>query len=173
MSSKALINTVFAVVAATLSMGSHCLELGLDASFNSSTQVDDWGVASHLQLIGESGFGLDVGYQRYNSITYNALNTSLTHSMDQFEIGTLWQAGDEAFRFQALAGGVLSNSWVQSAGNDVVRQYAPGYQIGAGGERSCVHARSCFCGSGLPRLAARRDSKPFSLALRRTICVWW
>lgn len=115
-----------------LMVQAQALEMGLDASFNSSTQVDDWGAATHLQLISDQGFGLDFGYQRYNSITYNALNTSLTHSLDQIEIGTLWQAGDEAFRFQLLAGGVLSNSLVQASGFDLINRFDPGYQVGLG-----------------------------------------
>lgn len=108
------------------------LEIGLDGSFTSSTQVDDWGASSHIQVLGSNGLGMDVGYQYLNSITYNALNTTLTHSMSQYEISGVWQAGNKAFRLQGLAGATLSNSWVQSAGNDVITQYSPGYQVGLG-----------------------------------------
>jgi hypothetical protein len=106
------------------------LEIGIDASFNSSTQVDDWGGSSHIQFIGNNGIGVDLGYQYLNSITYNALGTTLSHDMSEYEASLLWQMGDKAFRLQTTAGAVFSNSWVQSAGSDVITQYSPGYQFG-------------------------------------------
>jgi hypothetical protein len=108
------------------------LELGIDGSFSGSTQLDDWGASSHIQLKGSSSYGVDLGYEYLNTINYNALGTSLSHSISQYEASVFWQGGDKAFRIQTLAGAVFSNSWVQSGGSDVITQYAPGYQVGLG-----------------------------------------
>jgi len=108
------------------------LEGSVDVSLAGSTQLDDWGAAGHLQVIGSEGIGVDVGYQYLDSITYDALSTSLTHPQRQYEAGLLWQTGDKGIRIQGLAGGVFSGDWIQSNSQDVITRFQPGYQIGAG-----------------------------------------
>lgn len=108
------------------------LELGLDAGFQSGTLVDDWGVSGRAQVIGASGFGLDIGYSYFNSLSYSALNQSVSHSFGQYEMAGVWQSGNEGFRFQLLAGGILSNRTVQVGSDEVIAQYAPGYRLDAG-----------------------------------------
>ena len=108
------------------------IEYGIDGSFNGGTLVDNWGASSHLQLIGAAGFGLDLGYQYSNRVSYDAYGSSISHSIGQFETSLLWQRGDPNFRFQALAGTVFSNSSVQADGRDVINRWAPGYRVGVG-----------------------------------------
>jgi len=108
------------------------LEFGIDSSLASSALVDDWGVATHLQVIGSNHLGVDLGYRYFNNLSYNALGTSLTHAFSQYELGLLWQAGDQGVRLQAQAGAVMSDRWIQSNGADIITRFQPGYQLGLG-----------------------------------------
>ncbi|WP_320822957.1 hypothetical protein [Reinekea sp.] len=108
------------------------LEFGIDGSLASSALVDDWGVATHLQVIGSNHLGVDLGYRYFNTLSYNALSTGLSHAFSQFELGLLWQGGDQGIRVQAQAGAVVSDRWVQSNGVDVISRFQPGYQVGLG-----------------------------------------
>ncbi|EAR09550.1 hypothetical protein [Reinekea blandensis] len=121
-----------AIIGCSLCSSGQAIELGVDGAFYGGGLVDDWGLSGHAQLIGESGFGLDVGYRHVNQLSYQALNQTLNHSFGQYEVAGLWQAGDEAFRIQLLGGGILSNRWVQSGTEDVIARYAPGYRLDAG-----------------------------------------
>ncbi len=123
---------ILCALASFCSLPGIALELGLDASFTSSTQVDDWGIGAHAQVIGTNGLGVDLGYSYLNSITYDALSSTLTHSLGQYEASLLWQRGDRGFRVQGLVGGIWSNSWVQSNSQDVITRFSPGYQAGVG-----------------------------------------
>ena len=108
------------------------LEFGIDSSLASSALVDDWGGATHLQVIGSNHLGVDLGYRYFNNLSYNALGTSLSHAFSQYEIGLLWQVGDQGLRLQAQAGAVMSDHWIQSNEVDIVTRFQPGYQVGLG-----------------------------------------
>lgn len=130
--SVATIRNICLISGLCLSAGVSALEVGLDGSFNSSTLVDDWGASGHVQLMGSSGYGIDMGYTYQNSISYSALNSTLSHALSQYELAGIWQVGDRAFRLQLLGGAVFSNNWVQAGGQDVITQYSPGYRLDAG-----------------------------------------
>ena len=121
-----------AVIGFTLCTSVQAFELGVDGAFYGGGLVDDWGISGHAQLIGESGFGLDVGYRHVNQLSYQAMNQTFNHSFGQYEVAGVWQAGDDAFRFQLLGGGILSNRSIQSGSDDVIARYAPGYRLDAG-----------------------------------------
>ncbi|MEJ2043318.1 MAG: hypothetical protein P8X74_10380 [Reinekea sp.] len=108
------------------------LELGLDVSYSGSTQNEDWGASSHLQIMGAQGFGLDFGFQYLNSLSYEAFDTPLSHSLSQYETSVLWQGGQQNFRIQGIAGTVFSNGELSIGSNEVIKQWAPGYKLGAG-----------------------------------------
>uniref|UniRef100_UPI002579F59D hypothetical protein n=1 Tax=Reinekea sp. TaxID=1970455 RepID=UPI002579F59D len=110
----------------------HALEYGVDGSLASSTLVDDWGVATHLQIVGDNNLGLDLGYQYLNSMTYDAFDTSVSHAFSQYEVGLLWQFGDEGMRLQTQAGMVLSGNSLQAGTDDLMTLFQPGYQVGLG-----------------------------------------
>jgi len=110
----------------------HALEYGIDASLASSTLVDDWGVASHLQIMGDNHLGLDLGYQYLNSLTYNAVGEVVNHSLSQYEVGLLWQLGEDGLRLQTQAGMVLSGNALQAGTDDLITMFQPGYQVGLG-----------------------------------------
>ncbi len=111
---------------------SHAMEVGIDASYNSSTQLDNWGIASHIQLISDSGYGIDVGYQYLDRISYEAFDTNVSHNISQLETALLWQSGTDNFRFQALAGTVFSNAEMTVDGEEAISPWTPGFKLGAG-----------------------------------------
>ena len=131
-STKIIKQLFFCYLLIGAALSAQAVEFGADASFASSGQVDSWGIASHAQAILDNGYGVDIGYQYLDSITYSALDTTLSHDMSQYEASLLWQTGSKGFRFQALAGGVWANKWVQSTGQDVIAQFSAGYQANVG-----------------------------------------
>ena len=110
----------------------HALEYGVDGSLASSTLVDDWGVATHLQIIGDNHLGLDLGYQYLNSMTYDGFGSAVSHAFSQYEVGLLWQLGEDGLRLQTQAGMVLSGNALQAGTDDLITMFQPGYQVGLG-----------------------------------------
>lgn len=115
----------------TAVVAAHAVEFALDGSVSSSSQAQGWGAAAQLQLISESGLGLAFGYQRLSDISYSALDSDLSHAIDQFELAGLWQLGGSYFRLQGLAGGLWSNTEVAYSGSEVISLLTPGFQLGA------------------------------------------
>lgn len=108
------------------------LEFGVDGGLAGNSKSDNWGLGFHGQMIGSTGFGLDIGYEYINSLSYSIDGSTLTHSMNQYEFSGLWQGGLRAVRLQLLSGVILSGTGVESNGQDIIQPLSAGYQIGAG-----------------------------------------
>jgi len=125
-------SAVFSTIMLLAALPVQALEFAIDGSLASTALGNDWGLASHLQVFGPNQLGMDLGYRYFNNLNYDALDTALTHAFSQYEIGLLWQAGDQDVRFQTQVGAVLSDRWVQSSGVDVITRFQLGYQLGLG-----------------------------------------
>lgn len=111
---------------------SFAMQSSLDIGISSSSQSESLGLSSHYQMISDRGLGFDVGYDYLNEINYDALDTTLSHSMSQLEAGVLWQFGDLGPRAQIKGSAVFSLTDVEDSGDEVISRFQPGYQVVAG-----------------------------------------
>lgn len=118
--------------AVLLPLSAPAMEFSLDLGLASGENAVGWGVASHVQFMQSTRWGLDLGYRYHSDLEYPTENGTLNHNFSQYEMGLIWQQGHIGARFQGVAGIILAGGdVVGNAGEAVLNAGALGYHLDA------------------------------------------
>ncbi|WP_028671539.1 hypothetical protein [Saccharospirillum impatiens] len=135
--------------AGVLPLSAPALEFSMDLGLASGENAVGWGVASHVQIMDNTRWGLDLGYRYHSELEYPTDNGTLNHDFRQYEMGLIWQQGHTGARFQGVGGLILAgDNVVGNADESVLNAGALGYHLDADISVPLVEGLRVFANAG-------------------------